>query len=344
MSATTNAPQDDVSRRLIASVLQFLESEIQREDLDDEIKQSVDVSRQCLQSAYTMTSADVPSGQKTLKELFLAACPAPVVEVKELTEEDKQKAENFKMEGNGHMKNQDYTSAIECYNKAIAIDPKTAVYYCNRAAAQTGREAYDMALTDCQKALEIDSKYSKAYSRMGLTYSKMEIFDEAVKCYEKALEIDPENEGYKKNLGLAKEKLQAATQKPQMPGFPDMGGLMGGLGGGGGFSEFLQNPAFMDMAKQVMENPAMKQMAMNMMGSMMGGQGVPDPSGAGGSAGGAPPSMDAFLNMGQQMAEQMSQQNPELVEQLRAQMGGASESDTSTPEGTNDSTTPKPDQ
>lgn len=338
------APKDDVSRRLIASVLQFLESEIQREDLDDEIKQSVDVSRQCLQSAYTMTSADVPTEQKTLKDIFLAACPAPVVEVKELTEEDKQKAENFKMEGNGHMKNQDYTSAIECYNKAIAIDPKTAVYYCNRAAAQTGREAYDMALTDCQKALEIDSKYSKAYSRMGLTYSKMEIFDEAVKCYEKALEIDPENEGYKKNLGLAKEKLQAATQMPA--GFPNLCGLMGGMGGGagGGFSDFLQNPAFMDMAKQVMENPAMKQMAMNMMGSMMGGQGgVPDPSGAGGSAG-APPSMDAFLNMGQQMAEQMSQQNPELVEQLRAQMGGPPGApDSSTSEGEKDPT-PKPDQ
>lgn len=72
------APKDDVSRRLIASVLQFLESEIQREDLDDEIKQSVDVSRQCLQSAYTMTSADVPTEQKTLKDIFLAACPAPV--------------------------------------------------------------------------------------------------------------------------------------------------------------------------------------------------------------------------------------------------------------------------
>ena len=37
-----------------------------------------------------------------------------------------------------------------------------------------------------------------------------------------------------------------------MPGgFPNLGGLMGGMGGAGGFSEFLQNPAFMDMAKQV---------------------------------------------------------------------------------------------
>ena len=37
----------------------------------------------------------------------------------------------------------------------------------NRAAAQTGKEAYDRALTDCRKALEIDPDYSKAYSRMG---------------------------------------------------------------------------------------------------------------------------------------------------------------------------------
>ena len=36
-----------------------------------------------------------------------------------------------------------------------------------RAAAQTGKEAFDRALTDCRKALEIDPDYSKAYSRMG---------------------------------------------------------------------------------------------------------------------------------------------------------------------------------
>ena len=76
------AAKDDVSRRLIAAILQFLDSENLREDLDDEIKQSVDVSRQCLQSAYTITSADVPANQKTLKELFLEACPAPVSIIK----------------------------------------------------------------------------------------------------------------------------------------------------------------------------------------------------------------------------------------------------------------------
>ena len=54
------------------------------------------------------------------------------MEVKELTEEEKQQAENFKMEGNGHMKKQDYNEAIASYNKAIAIDPNKAVYYCNR--------------------------------------------------------------------------------------------------------------------------------------------------------------------------------------------------------------------
>ena len=48
---------------------------------------------------------------------------------------------------------------------------------------------------------------------------------------------------------------------------------------------------------QVMENPAMKQMAMSMMGNMMGGGGGGmDPS-AGASSNGGQPSMETFLNM-----------------------------------------------
>lgn len=44
------------------------------------------------------------------------------------------------------------------------------------------------------------------------------------------------------------------------------------------------------------------------------------------------------------MAEQMTQQNPELVEQLRAQMGGADVSNDTTNSSDNTSNEPKPDQ
>jgi len=57
-----------------------------------------------------------------------------------------------------------------------------------------------------------------------------------------------------------------------------------------------------------------------MMGQMMGGAGLG--GGAPGQGGAAPASMESLLQAGQQLAQQMQQSNPELVEQLRRQMGG----------------------
>lgn len=34
--------------------------------------------------------------------------------------------------GNNHMKEENYRCAVECYTKAIDLDLRNAVYYCNR--------------------------------------------------------------------------------------------------------------------------------------------------------------------------------------------------------------------
>lgn len=34
--------------------------------------------------------------------------------------------------GNNHMKEDNYAAAVECYTRAIELDPNNAVYYCNR--------------------------------------------------------------------------------------------------------------------------------------------------------------------------------------------------------------------
>jgi len=304
------------SKKLVAAFLQFMDSEVKREDYSEDDRQGIEVACQCLQAAYTVTSTDVPASQKSLLEIFTDVYPESNEPKVELTEEDKEKAENFKIEGNGYMKNGAFDEAIKSYNKAIEIDPTNAVYFCNRAAAQTGKQAYDRALTDCRKALEIDPDYSKAFSRMGLTYSKMEAFESAVECYEKALKLDPDNEGYKKNLKIAQDKA-AGSGMPAggMPGFPP------GMGGMGGFADMLNNPQFMNMAKTVMEDPAMKDMATQLMGKMMSG-GAGETSGdAGGLAN--------LMNMGQQFAQQMSQEHPEVVERLRTQIQGENNPDSS---------------
>ena len=51
---------------------------------------------------------------------------------KTISQEDKDKADKFKGEGNECMKKEEYAKAVEEYTKAIDLDDTNAVYYCNR--------------------------------------------------------------------------------------------------------------------------------------------------------------------------------------------------------------------
>ncbi len=88
------------------------------------------------------------------------------------------------------MKEENYSSAVDCYTKALELDQRNAVYYCNRwvrwecvmyvfmcggdcwdcslrAAAHSKLGNYTEATGDCERAIAIDPSYSKAYGRMG---------------------------------------------------------------------------------------------------------------------------------------------------------------------------------
>lgn len=47
------------------------------------------------------------------------------------------------------------------------MNPKNAVYYCNRAAAYSRVEKHTDAISDCREAIKLDPNYGKAYGRLG---------------------------------------------------------------------------------------------------------------------------------------------------------------------------------
>jgi len=226
------------------------------------------------------------------------------------TESEKEEAEHLKTEGNDLMRTEQYEGAIEKYTKAIELDSSNQVFYCNRAAAHSKLSNHYAAVEDCQRAIDMDPKYGKAYGRMGLAYSSIEKHKEAVECFKKAIEIEPENESYQSNLKLAEEKLTTAgSPGAANAAFPP--GMMGGLGGMD-INNLLNNPSLMNMATTMMSDPSVQQM----MGQFMSG-GVAQ--GGSPAAGGG---MEGLLQAEQRFAEQMQQSNPDLVDQLRQQMGG----------------------
>jgi tetratricopeptide (TPR) repeat protein len=166
-----------------------------------------------------------------------------------------------------------------------------------------GTENFELAVADCQESLVLDPGYVKAYSRLGLAYYHLGNYEAAVnEGYSKAVELDPSNASSKKDLERAKKMLESANSSESTgggagaaPPTDPLAAMMAGLGGGGGGGGMPDMSSLMGM----MQNPAIQQMAQQMMGSMGGGGGVPDLSGlmsamggAGAGAGGGGPTVE----------------------------------------------------
>ncbi|KAL7867264.1 hypothetical protein AOLI_G00150780 [Acnodon oligacanthus] len=301
------------TKRLAYSIIQFLHDQLRSGDLSSDAQESLEVSIQCLETAFGVSVEDQSLAvSETLPELFAKAtvkvADTPQVKINSTssppTEDQLAEAEQLKSEGNDQMKVENFSAAVEFYSKAIQINPQNAVYYCNRAAAYSKLGNYAGAVQDCELAIGIDPNYSKAYGRMGLALASLNKHAEAVSYYKKALELDPDNDTYKSNLQIAEQRMKETPSPTGGMGGVDLAGL-------------LSNPGFMSMASNLMSNPQVQQLVSGMMSGAYG------PMGSTGSpaAGAAPPNdLSGLIQAGQQFAQQMQQQNPELIEQLRSQI------------------------
>ncbi|KAM6986103.1 small glutamine-rich tetratricopeptide repeat-containing protein beta [Aplochiton taeniatus] len=287
-----------VEKRLAFSIVQFLRDRAHCGALCCAEQESLEVAIQCLETTFKIKSSDkqlaVP---QPLQEIFLDSIlknDSLTVPGTSQSPEDLERAEQLKNEGNNHMKEENYSSAVVSYTKAIDLDLRNAVYYCNRAAAHSKLGNYTKATADCERAIDIDPSYSKAYGRMGLALTAMSKYSEAISYFNKALAQDPENDTYKSNLKIAEQKQKEVSTTTTGLGF-DVASL-------------INNPAFISMARRVMQNQQVQQLMSGMMTNAIGGSAA----GVGGLS-----DISSLIEAGQQFAQQIQQQNPELVEQLK---------------------------
>ncbi|KAJ7993277.1 hypothetical protein DPEC_G00270770 [Dallia pectoralis] len=324
------------TKRLAFSIIQFLHDQLHSGSLSSDAQESLEVAVQCLETTFEVSTDDQTLAvTQTLPEIFASATQkypgTPQLKIytptDSPTEEEIAEAERLKTDGNDQMKVENFGAAVEFYSKAIATNPQNAVYYCNRAAAYSKLGNYAGAVQDCELAIGIDPNYSKAYGRMGLALTSLNKYTEAVSYYKKALELDPENDTYKSNLKIAEQKIETPSPTGGMGGV-DLAGL-------------LSNPGFMNMASGLMNNPQVQQLMSGMMSGAYGPMGAPaapvggagpvpvpmpglglgaGPAAGVGVGGAGPGDISGLIQAGQQFAQQMQQQNPELIEQLRSQI------------------------
>ena len=119
-------------------------------------------------------------------------------------------AASWKEKGNKFVQERQYAEALNCYSKAIELDPNDPILYSNRSAMYFNLNYFDNAILDAQMAITLRPTYAKAYLRKGNALESQNKYKEAFDTYEAGLKQDPDNE----QLLEAEKKLIKLMEKP----------------------------------------------------------------------------------------------------------------------------------
>jgi tetratricopeptide (TPR) repeat protein len=93
--------------------------------------------------------------------------------------------------------------AIECYQKAIKLDPKIAEAHNNLGLVLHGKGKVDEAIACFQKAIALAPKDANAHNNLGFALQGKGNVDKAIECYKQAIAIDSRHVKAHTNLGGA---------------------------------------------------------------------------------------------------------------------------------------------
>lgn len=99
-------------------------------------------------------------------------------------------------------------AALECFNKAIELNPAYVEAYSNRAVFYLHANEPEAAAADLSKAIELKPDYSDAYFYRGAAFEKLGQLHAALKDYDTAIALNPADAKSHNNKGTIKHKLE----------------------------------------------------------------------------------------------------------------------------------------
>lgn len=108
----------------------------------------------------------------------------------ELASDDNNKAMAHFNCGVAYSAVQDFQSAIEQYNEALALNPGHVPAYTNRGIAKDALERFEDAIADFNEAIRIDPQNEKAYFGRGSAKAELGQYSEAIEDYEGAIRVN----------------------------------------------------------------------------------------------------------------------------------------------------------
>ena len=102
-------------------------------------------------------------------------------------------AASWKDKGNQYVQEKQYLEALNCYTKAIELDPNDPILYSNRSAMFYNLNEFNNAIIDAEMAIQLRPQYAKAYLRKGNALEAQYKYKEALDDYELGLKQDPKH-------------------------------------------------------------------------------------------------------------------------------------------------------
>ena len=80
--------------------------------------------------------------------------------------------------------------AVDCFNRAIALDPKNADAFVKKGIAMERLQKMEEAIENYDRAIAVNESLTLAYLYKGAVCNRLQRFREALECYEKALKTE----------------------------------------------------------------------------------------------------------------------------------------------------------
>jgi tetratricopeptide (TPR) repeat protein len=101
--------------------------------------------------------------------------------------------ETLWVKGNTMCELNKYDEAIECYDKAIELNPNNADAYNNKGTVLSELRNYHQAIECYDKAIALSKNDDIIYYNKGNALCELNKYDEAIEYYDKAIELNPNN-------------------------------------------------------------------------------------------------------------------------------------------------------
>lgn len=105
-----------------------------------------------------------------------------------------------------------FNEAIECYDKALKINPNNVKAWNNKAFALHNLNRLDEAIECYDKSLEIDPNFISSLRNKAFALRTLNRLDEAIECYDKVLKIDPNDFGVWNNKAFSLHELNRSDE------------------------------------------------------------------------------------------------------------------------------------